>query len=76
MSHFIYAMNSVDPAPAADGDTKSWFEYYKWDVDDFAFVPVHRDPRHQAPASLSSSTAMRATSLHNEHRFRARRSSG
>lgn len=40
MSHFIYAMRAEDPAPATGGDTKSWFYYYKWDVDDFAYVPV------------------------------------
>ena len=40
MNHFIYAMNSTDPAPATGGDTKSWFEYYKWDVDGCAYVPV------------------------------------
>lgn len=40
MNHFVYAMRSTDPAPAAGGDTKSWFEYYKWDVDGLAFVPV------------------------------------
>lgn len=43
MDHFIYAMNSKDPAPAAGGDTKSWFLHYKWDVDDFTFVPVPED---------------------------------
>lgn len=40
MNHFIYAMNSSDPAPATGGDTKSWFEYYKWDVGGHAYVPV------------------------------------
>lgn len=40
MNHFIYAMNSEDPAPATGGDTKSWFFHYKWDVDDFTYVPV------------------------------------
>jgi hypothetical protein len=40
MNHFIYAMNADDPAPAAGGDTKSWFEYYKWDVGGHAYVPV------------------------------------
>lgn len=39
MNHFIYAMKSTDPAPAAGGDTKSWFEYYKWDVDGHAYIP-------------------------------------
>lgn len=43
MNHFIYAMTSTDRAPATGGDTKSWFEYYKWDVDDFAYVPVGED---------------------------------
>lgn len=40
MNHFIYAMKADDPAPATGGDTKSWFEYYKWDVGGHAFVPV------------------------------------
>lgn len=43
MNHFIYAMNSSDPAPAAGGDTKSWFYFYKWDVGGFAFVPLSED---------------------------------
>lgn len=43
MNHFIYAMKSADPAPAAGGDTKSWFEYYKWDVDGGSFVPVSQE---------------------------------
>lgn len=43
MNHFIYAMNSSDPAPASGGNTKSWFEYYKWDVDGQAYVPVKED---------------------------------
>jgi len=43
MNHFIYSMNSVDPAPATGGDTKSWFFYYKWDVDGMAYVPVPED---------------------------------
>lgn len=40
MNHFIYAMKADAPAPATGGDTKSWFEYYKWDVGGRAFVPV------------------------------------
>ncbi len=40
MNHFLYAMTSTAPAPAAGGDTKSWFYYYKWDVEGLAFVPV------------------------------------
>ena len=39
MKHFIYYMTGTDPAPASGGDTKSWFMYYKWDVDGEAFVP-------------------------------------
>jgi hypothetical protein len=31
--------------PAGDGDTASWFRYYKWAVEGETFVPVHgRDP--------------------------------
>lgn len=40
MRHFVYAMNGKDPAPAAGGDTKSWFFFYKWDVGGLAFVPL------------------------------------
>ncbi len=40
MNHFIYSMVAADKAPAAGGDTKSWFYYYKWDVDDRAYVPA------------------------------------
>lgn len=53
MNHFIYAMNSADPAPATGGDTKSWFEYYKWNVDGPTYVPVSEefplalDPDHR-----------------------------
>lgn len=39
MNHLIYSMTSTDPAPATGGDTKSWFEYYKWDVDGHAYIP-------------------------------------
>lgn len=46
MNHFIYSMNASDPAPASGGDTKSWFFYYKWDVDDFAYVPVDEEDFH------------------------------
>jgi hypothetical protein len=40
MKHVLYNMQGAAPAPAGDGDTKSWFEYYKWDVDGEVFVPV------------------------------------
>ncbi len=40
MNHFIYSMVATDKAPAAGGDTKSWFYYYKWDVGGLAYVPV------------------------------------
>lgn len=38
--HILYAMKSADKAPAAGGDMKSWFLYYKFDVDDEVYVPV------------------------------------
>ncbi len=43
MNHFIYSMKSTDRAPAAGGDMKSWFEYYKWDVDGHTFIPMPED---------------------------------
>lgn len=39
MKHLAYVMVSTSPAPAGDGDTKSWFEYYKWNGGE-TFVPV------------------------------------
>jgi len=38
--HFLYAMKGSDPAPAGDGDTKSWFAYYKWGNPTVNCVPV------------------------------------
>lgn len=40
MKHIEYVMTGVDPAPAGDGDTKTWFEYYKWNSDGETYVPV------------------------------------
>lgn len=39
MRHFLYPMVSAAPAPAGDGDTASWFRYYKWPGDEEAYVP-------------------------------------
>jgi len=39
VKNFLYAMESDDPAPAGDGDTRSWFMFYKWNVDGPSFVP-------------------------------------
>ena len=39
MKHFLYVMHGSDPAPAGDGDTASWFDYYKWNVDEETYVP-------------------------------------
>lgn len=33
-------MCSTTPAPAGDGDTKSWFEFYKWTADGETYLPV------------------------------------
>lgn len=43
MNHFIYAMRSEAPAPASGGTTHGWFFYYKWDIDDLAYVSVLED---------------------------------
>jgi hypothetical protein len=32
-------MRGEDPAPVGDGDTRSWFRYYKWEVEGENFVP-------------------------------------
>lgn len=40
MRHYLYPIDSVRKAPAAGGDMKSWFYFYKWDVVDETFVPV------------------------------------
>jgi hypothetical protein len=42
-------MKSADKPPAGGGTTKGWFEYYKWDVDGEAFVPVPEDVAGGAP---------------------------
>ena len=42
MAHFLYKMSSTAPAPAGDGDTKSWFFHYKWCVEGEVYVPVRR----------------------------------
>lgn len=37
--HHLYVMNPKAPAPAGDGDTKSWFLFYKFRVEGEVFVP-------------------------------------
>lgn len=37
--HFLYVMNPKAKAPAGDGDTKSWFLFYKFRVEGETFVP-------------------------------------
>ena len=39
MRHFQYRMKSEAPAPAGDGDTGTWFSFYKWNIEDENFVP-------------------------------------
>jgi len=39
MNHFLYFMKSNAKAPAGDGDTKSWFLYYKWNIEGESWVP-------------------------------------
>jgi hypothetical protein len=51
MRHFVYAMNGKDPAPAAGGDTESWFFFYKWDVGGDAFVPLAAEPSGGLPVA-------------------------
>ena len=43
MKHICYEIRSTDPAPAGDGDAKSWFEFYKWRAEGEQFVPVKYD---------------------------------
>lgn len=43
MRHYLFNVVSDLPAPAAGNDMGSWFLFYKWNVDDEVFVPVH-DP--------------------------------
>ena len=40
MKHICYRMTGTDKAPVGDGDTKSWFEYYKWNAEGEQYVPV------------------------------------
>lgn len=40
MKHIPYVMVGSDKAPAGDGNTASWFEYYKWNADGETYVPV------------------------------------
>lgn len=49
MNHFVYAMKSTDPAPAAGGETDSWFYAYKWNVGGPAFVPLPRELDYYPP---------------------------
>lgn len=37
--HFLYVMDPEAKAPAGDGDTESWFRFYKWNVEGEVFVP-------------------------------------
>lgn len=39
MRHHLYLMTSDAPAPAGDGDTRSWFFFYKWNADGELYVP-------------------------------------
>lgn len=39
MRHHLYLMKSDAPAPAGDGDTRSWFFFYKWNADGEMYVP-------------------------------------
>ncbi len=38
--HFLHVMNPKAKAPAGDGDTKSWFQFYKWNVEGEVFFPL------------------------------------
>lgn len=38
-AHHLYSLRSSDPPPAGDGDTASWFYFYKWNVDGDRFLP-------------------------------------
>lgn len=38
MRHHLYRLTGSDPAPASGGDTRSWFYFYKWDVDGESFL--------------------------------------
>jgi hypothetical protein len=37
--HHLFVMDPSAKAPAGDGDTKSWFMFYKWKVEGETFVP-------------------------------------
>ena len=39
MKHLIYLMDGQSKAPMGDGDFKSWFYYYKWEVAEETWVP-------------------------------------
>ena len=38
--NYIIHMAGGDPDPQKSGDTRSWFFYYKWDVDGEVFFPL------------------------------------
>ena len=42
MRHFLYRMRAANPAPAGDGDTGSWFLFYKWNIDEENYVPQYQ----------------------------------
>lgn len=40
MKNYDYVIRSDRPAPTAGGDEKSWFLYYKWNIEGGAWVPA------------------------------------
>lgn len=40
MKNYNYVIRSDRPAPTAGGDEKSWFLYYKWNIEGGAWVPA------------------------------------
>lgn len=36
---YLYSMVGTDRAPMADGDTQSWFRFYKWQTEGEVYVP-------------------------------------
>jgi len=40
MKNYDYIIRSDRPAPTAGGDEKSWFLYYKWNIEGGAWVPA------------------------------------
>lgn len=40
MKNYNYVIRSDRPAPTAGGDQKSWFLYYKWNIEGGAWVPA------------------------------------